>query len=148
MSKSVKFFVALSVLLNIAFAGVIVGHIGHHLVSADNYHRKNIDKMSELLPEDRREHFSSVMHKVEDETGEQRQQLSDARKQMMQLLKTDPFDKSAFIAEAQKMGGIYGQIMQYRVEAIADLAGEYPAEDRVRLADMLPRSGHREKPEK
>lgn len=148
MSKSMKSFVALSVLLNIVLAGVIIGHMGQHMVSAVNYRHKSIEEMSGLLPEDKREHFESAMHKVEDEAGEQRQQLSDSHKQMVHLLEADPFDKDSFIAEAQKMSGIYGQIMQHRVETIADLAAEYPQEDRVKLADMLPRSGHAQKPEK
>ena len=146
MSRFVKAFIALSVLMNLALVGVIVGHVGQHFMEPPHKHR-TWQEIAQQLPEDKRKHFEETMQTVEQDTGELRQQLSDARKKAATLLNADPFDKAAYIAQMQQIRQLYGQIQQRTVEALAGLAEQSTPEERQIFADMLRRPPHPPKDE-
>ena len=110
MSRFLKIFITVSVLLNLLMAGVIIGDAGRYVMKS-HVHR-TLQEMAAMLPEDKREHFEDVMGRAEQDTGELRQQLSDARKKATNLLKAEPFDKGAYLVEMQEVQQMRGQIMQ------------------------------------
>jgi len=77
------------------------------------------------------------MQRAEQDTGELREQLSDAYKKAANLLKIEPFDKKAYLTQMQEIHRLRGQIMQRMAEAIAALAEQSTPEEKMTLADML-----------
>jgi len=77
------------------------------------------------------------MKKAEADTGELRQQLSDAHKKAANMLKAEPFKKDDYITQMQKVHALHGQIMEHMVATVAGLAEQLSPEDRATLAEML-----------
>jgi uncharacterized membrane protein len=135
MSRFLKIFIAISVLLNLLLAGLFIGHAGRHLMGAHTH--PTMKEMSMTLPADQRERFETSMQQAEQDTGERRQQLSDARKKAAEILKAEPFDKKAYLAQMQEIQKLHGEIMQHMMETMAQLAEQSTPKERAALADML-----------
>jgi len=137
MSHFLKAFIAISVLLNLLLAGIVVGDVGRYFVGSRKHY--TMQEIAMALPTDKRERFEDTMEHAEQDTGELRQQLSDKRKKAISLLKAEPFDKAAYLAQMQEIHQLHGQIMQRMVEAVAGLAEQSTPEERATIADMLRR---------
>jgi uncharacterized membrane protein len=135
MSRSLKAFITLSVLLNLLLAGLVIGHLGRYF--ADPHMRRSVEEMAMTLPADKRQHFEEVMGKAEQDTGEWRQQLSDVRKKVIATMKADSFDKKAYLDEMQQAQQLRAKIKQRTIDAIAELAEKSTPEERAQLIEML-----------
>ena len=135
MSRSLKAFIAASVLLNLLLAGIVIGNAGRYAMGSRMRH--TLQEMAATLPEDKRAHFEETLQRVQKDTDALRQQLSDARKKAVNLLKAPSFNKEAYLAQMQEVQRLHAQIMQRMVESVAQLAEQESPDERVTLADML-----------
>ena len=136
MNASLKAFIAMSVLLNLLLAGLVIGNVSRGLMGHRNY---SWDEIAMSLSPEKRQHFQDAMHQAEQDTGELRQRLNDAHKKAASTLKSEPFHKEAYIAQMQQVNQLHGQIMQRMVATVAGLAEQLSPEERATLAEMLRR---------
>lgn len=134
MKQSIKIFIITSVLLNILMAGVIIG-----LASKRFMPRPPLPfaQKLEALPLEKRELFENSMEKAEADTEKLRAAFGESRKRAGQLLKTEPFDRDAYLKEMQKGHEIRGQMMRRMAGSVADLAEKFTPEERASLADIV-----------
>ena len=135
MSRFMKVFFALSVIVNLLLAGLVIGHMGRCFMEPHKHF--TMQEIAMALPDDTRHNFEEVMDRAEHDTGELRQQLIDARNKSATLLKAEPFDKSAYLQQMQEIHTLHGPIMEHMAAAVAQVAEQSTPHDRAILADML-----------
>jgi uncharacterized membrane protein len=128
MKPTVKIFIIASVLLNILMAGVIAGHFGKRYVGNDHF---------KTLPADSQETLGAAMDKVKSDNTTLQEQLTASRKKAAGLLKTEPFDRAAYLSEMERGHKLRGQMASKMALAIADVAEQFTPEQRAALADAL-----------
>jgi len=134
MTRHLKIFVSISVLLNLLFAGILLGYSGWHLINGQQH---LWEEMAASLPSDQRVHVEKAMDVVQNDTVEIRQQIDKARAKQAALLKTEPFDQTAYLVQAKEVQQLRNQIQQRRTETIATLAVNMTPEDRLAMAEVL-----------
>jgi len=135
MSRFVKAFITLSLLLNLLLAGLVIGHIGRCFMEPHKHY--TLQEIALALPQDKRHAFEDIMGRAEQDTGELHQQLSDARNKAATILKADPFDKAAYMGQMQTIHTLQGQVRERMVAAIAQVAEQSTPQERTLLADKL-----------
>ena len=138
MRPFVKGFIAFSVLLNLLLLGVVLGH--ESLFFMQRPMHQSLHEMAMALPEDKREHFEDTIRRMQQDTGDLQEQLTDGRKKAANLLKADPFDRDAYLAQMQRLHEVKGKIMQHMAETLAELSAQYSPDERAILADMFRRT--------
>ena len=139
MKQSIKAFIIASVLLNLLMAGVIFGHIGRHYLWQRD--RMSSQELAGVLPEDKFKLFEQVMQRTEEDTSNLHEQLEEARTRAADILKAEPFNRQAYLAQIKNMQDLRAQITQHMAQSIAGFAEELTPTERVALADTLRRSG-------
>ena len=135
MSSFLKAFIAISVLLNLLLTGIIVGDIGRYFVGQNK--RVTLQDVTAGLPADKRERFKDIISHGDQNLGALRQQLSDARKKAAAILKTEPFNKAAYLAQIQEIQQLKGQIATCMTEAVVGMAGQATPQERASMGDVL-----------
>ena len=135
MNRSIKAFITFSVLLNLLLVGLFIGHMGRPMIGLQD--RYTVQEIAMALPEGKRQSFQSAMDKAEQDTGELRQQLIDARNRVASILRADPFDKAAYLQQMQLIHTLHGQVMEHMIEVVAQEAEQSTPQERAILADML-----------
>jgi len=143
MSQPMKLFLAVSLLLNLLLGGVILGHASHRFMRD---HRQHAAESVATLPAEKRQLFEAAMQRVEQESGDLHEQISDARKEAASLLKAEPFNKAGYLAQIQHIHELRGQMMMHTAEAVAELATRFTPEERAVLATMLAEMFHHPRP--
>lgn len=137
MSRTVKTLVALSLLLNLLLAGFILGHAGRSMI-ADRVH-DGIEQTAETLSPEKRAAFRESMHRSTREGEPLFKQMDAAREKSMALLKAEPFNEKAFIAQGEEMNRIHAKLKQHLAQSIVKATAGLGPEDRARVAEMMRR---------
>ncbi len=138
MSRKLKLFFTISVLINLLLVGTLAGFI-----AKCNYRPgPNPDDMAKLSPAGKAL-MAETFTKSHDELGDIFKDARDARADVIAVLEADTFDKSAFDAASEKLRQLQTKIMQRRVDTAAELAGRLNADDRKLLAEWLAGPGGR-----
>ena len=134
MNRRLKLLLTVSTLLNLLLIGIIGGQTGHRLIGDEQH---TMSEIAASLPADKRSVVLSVLEHSEQDTGELREQLMDARKKAMQILKADPFDKDAYFSQVQRINKLRDQLIQRKAEAIAELAPQLLPAEREKMAELM-----------
>jgi len=140
MNHKLKIFLTVSVLLNLLLLGVISGLASRHLIGEDE--RYSLDEVAATLPADKREALLSAMQRLDQDTGEMHEQLSDAKKKALVILKAQPFDKEEYLAQLQRMNKMRDQIILRKAEAVAEIAPQMSPQDREKIIGLMRRPDH------
>jgi len=130
MTKSIKAFIIASVLLNLLLAGVIFGHASKRFMRPP-------EGIIATLPQEKRALYEDAMDKAEAENKTLHEAFVSSRRASGKILRTEPFDRAAYMAEMQKAHEIRGQMMQRMANSVAELAGKFTPEERAILAKSL-----------
>jgi len=137
MNSSLKLFIIFSVLLNILLVAVVAGHIGRCLLySSSHPFAFTYSEIAESLPENRRAIFIDTMQHADDDSRGLQEQFDSSRKQAATLLKAQPFDKQAYLAQIKTTNDLRDSLAARIAETIAGLAQQFTPEERIILADV------------
>ena len=134
MKRSMKAFIVTSVLLNLLFVGILCGREGRHF-----WGHKRAEEIARALPADKFALYQKTMDRMEEEKTQLRKQSDEARKRSMDLLKAEPFNRQAYLAQVKNMHNLRGQMMEHMAQAVAGIAEEFLPEERAILAETLRR---------
>jgi len=102
---------------------------------------KNLESFSKL-PSDKQTLLIETMSKVREENSSLREDMQGARKSMIDALTAEKFDPNAFQQSVDKMHDLHGKKIQAMAEAVKSLAPKFTQEERVILAEILPKGRH------
>ena len=102
---------------------------------------KNLESFSKL-PSDKQTLLIETMSKVREENSSLREDMQGARKSMIDALTAEKFDPNAFQQSVDKMHDLHGKKIQAMAEAVKNLAPKFTQEERVILAEILPKGRH------
>jgi uncharacterized membrane protein len=132
MNRLTKAFILLSVLLNILLLGVVFGYVGKETIPlAGPLNSELVDK----LPPNDRQLYLDAMRKFEIETKDLHAELDALRAQAGDILNAEPLDKKAYLAKAEEIHALRGQIMRHMVRITTALAQQLDDEGRAVLAE-------------
>jgi len=102
---------------------------------------KNLESFSKL-PSDKQTLLIETMSKMHEENSSLREDMQGARKSMIDALTAEKFDANAFQQSVDKMHDLHGKKIQAMAEAVKSLAPKFTQEERVILAEILPKGRH------
>jgi len=102
---------------------------------------KDLEAFSKL-PSDKQALLIETMSKVREENSSLREDMQGARKSMIDALTAEKFDPNAFQQSVDKMHDLHGKKIQAMAEAVKSLAPKFTQEERVILAEILPKGRH------
>ena len=102
---------------------------------------ENLESFSKL-PSDKQTLLIETMSKVREENSSLREDMQGARKSMIDALTAEKFDPNAFQQSIDKMHDLHGKRIQAMAEAVKSLAPKFKQEERVILAEILPKGRH------
>ncbi len=102
---------------------------------------KNLESFSKL-PSDKQTLLIETMSKMHEENSSLREDMQGARKSMIEALTAEKFDPNAFQQSVDKMHDLHGKKIQAMAEAVKSLAPKFTQEERVILAEILPKGRH------
>ncbi len=102
---------------------------------------ENLESFSKL-PSDKQTLLIETMSKVREENSSLREDMQGARKSMIDALTAEKFDPNAFQQSIDKMHDLHGKKIQAMAEAVKSLAPKFTQEERVILAEILPKGRH------
>lgn len=140
MKRPVKILIALSVLLNLLLIGVIAGHLSRQQLGGP---RMPLMAIADKLPEAKRAQVKATLRRSEAKVADIRRASDEARRRAGELLKAEPFDKAAYVAQLHRMNTLRSEMMDQMGRSIAEVAEDLNAEERATLADALAKMGPR-----
>jgi len=102
---------------------------------------KNLESFSKL-PSDKETLLIETMSMVHEQNSSLREDMQGARKSMIDALTAETFDPNAFQQSVDKMHDLHGIKIQAMAEAVKNLAPKFTQEERVILAEILPKGRH------
>lgn len=138
MTKPIKAFIITSILLNLLLIGIFFGYGSSVFMRQDRFSQE----IAKKLPADKYKLYQEAMERRKDANHALREKLGEARKRSVNLLKAEPFNRQAYLAEMQNMQSLRGELMGQMAKSVADLAEKFTPEERAILADTFRRPGH------
>ncbi len=133
MSRTIKTFFMLSMLLNIALIGLIGGHIYKRW---NKYHAPAQSTLEQFSPETRNLVGRTLQNSFKD-----MQPLGDEmrkkRASLLEILTADEFDEAAFDKVTQELDDIRVQMKDLKIETTKELAKTLPPEERKAFAKRM-----------
>ncbi len=102
---------------------------------------KNLESFSKL-PSDKQTLLIETMSKVHEENSSLREDMQAAKQSMIAALTAEKFDEDTFQQNVDKMHDLHGKRIQAMAEAVKSLAPKFTQEERVILAEILPKGRH------
>jgi uncharacterized membrane protein len=136
MNRGVRSALAISVVVNVLLAGVLLGNVSQRYIAPA---AKSFDVAAALgrLPSDKRSLYETIMGKAKQNMDAARKQIDETKKQAIAILKTEPFDEQAYMAQVQKIGGMIVEMKKHLAESVVELAKQLTGEERAVLADIV-----------
>ena len=137
MSKKLRIFFTVSILLNLLLLGVVFGHAGKSLLGCKASRHLNLHEMVTVLPEQKQQELSPIVEQSDHDIKQLREQLSEEHREAAHLLEAEPFDKTAYQSQIDAIQKLRLQIGQNMADALARIAAQCTQEERRKLADKL-----------
>lgn len=137
MTPRIKTIFFASLLLNVVLAGIMLGMASGHM--GRKWHDSYDQSALESLPPETRKLFDSTVEKARTDNRQIWKQMRELREETLHILQAASFDAAAYQQHMDKMRELRDQAMQHKADAVKELAGALPADQRAKLADMLSR---------
>jgi uncharacterized membrane protein len=137
MSRKVKILVVASVVLNVLFAGVIIGNMFHQMGRWSAFRHDRA--LAAKLPPEKYRLFTEVMGGARSECKQIRKRIQETREQTLGILTAPEFDEQSFQREVEKLRQLRGQVADRMAGATLELAKQFDPEERRLLGKYLER---------
>lgn len=157
MSKGIKIILVVSVIINILFIGIIIGHFSKRAEHWGKM-RSQMNETIGTLPEDKKDMIESAMRNLRRETRGTHKQLEKKRIELLQILTAKQFDKDKFENEVKQLHNLHGDMAFEMADTVSKLAENLNQQERIALSEFIeemrkhrrrggpPGSGHRLRP--
>lgn len=139
MSKSLKIFLAASVLLNVLLAGIIIGTFSHTFMGRMEMGKRALFFLKDLPPE-KRELVLGTMKELRSETAGTKKELDRKRNEIIDIFSAPEFDEKKFDQKAAEMRAIMGELAEKLADTTKKIAAGLNREERKALGDVIRRS--------
>lgn len=139
MSNSLKIFLAVSVLLNVLLAGILIGTFSHTFMGRMETGKRALFFLKDLPPE-KRELVLGTMKELRSETAGTKKELDRKRNEIIDIFSAPEFDEKKFDQKAAEMHAIMGELAAKLAEATKKIAAGLNQEERKALGDVIRRS--------
>ncbi len=136
MNKKMKIILILSVLLNMLFIGLVIGHMTHRF-GPEEFMRWRTMRFARRLSPEKRTLFMETLKKVYRDNEGIHEKIREGRKRIVSILSAPEFDEKAYQEEVEKMHRLRGLMMQRLADATKELAKAFTPEERKALAAHL-----------
>ena len=138
MSKTVKLAFLASLVLNLLFLGVILGHVPRGLNSTPP-RQQRMQEALDKLPEPAQSRLRDKFQQIRAAGDPLRRQTEDARAEAIRLLGAEPFDVAAYDRQVSKIEELRVEMSRRMGQMIKQTARDLTPEERRMLADVLRR---------
>lgn len=138
MSKSLKIFLAVSVLLNVLLIGVLIGTFSHTILWRMEKGKRTFTLVKELPP-DKREKVLETMKKMGKESRRTRKKIKKVRDEVINIFSAPEFDAELFDRKVAEMHALMGELTDDIAEETKKMALELSPEERKEIADTIRR---------
>ncbi|MGN6717299.1 MAG: periplasmic heavy metal sensor [Candidatus Binatia bacterium] len=142
MSKTAKLVFLASLILNIMFLGVVLGHVPRSF-SGTPSRQERMEQELKKLPEPAQSHIRALFARIRAAGDPIRDQMDASRTEAVRVLGAERFDEAAYDREVTKFDQLREQMFKQSGQAIKDAAKELSPEERRMLADVLRRPANR-----
>ena len=142
MSKTAKFVFLVSLILNIIFLGVVLGHVPRSF-SGTPSRQERMEQGLKKLPEPAQSHIRAVFARIRAAGDPVRDQIEASRAEALRILSAERFDEAAYDREVAKFDQSREQMFRQIGQAIKGAAKELSPDERRMFADILRRPTNR-----
>jgi uncharacterized membrane protein len=139
MSKGLKIFLAVSVLLNVLLIGIVIGTFSHTFMARVGIGRQAVFFLKDLPPE-KRKLVIGTMKELRSETAGLKKELHAKRNEIIDVFTAPEFDPNKFDQQVAEMHDIMGQLAQKLADATKKIAEGLSPEERKQLGEAIRRS--------
>lgn len=136
MNRRIKIALAISVVLNVLLAGMLLGDVSHSYI-APAVTAFNLETQLAQLPQDKRALFDTIMKPAKQKMDDERAQIDSAKKEAIRILKTEPFNKEAYLTQTQHINDMHVEMKHHLAESVAELAQHLSLAERTALAEIV-----------
>ena len=135
MSKQLKIFLIVSVLVNALLIGWTFGHFFRH--SRRPGPPPHRDYYLSQLPPGKAKAFKRSMKEIRKKNRKYFKKIEEVRKQVIEALTAPTFDPKLFIRKLNELHAVYGELKEPMAQSVAELASTMNQEQRRVLAKLL-----------
>lgn len=132
------------ILATSALALILAGGAAYACPKGEGCHERHTAKMEEVLknfPTDKAKLVRDMFAEMRSEYKGKRGMYKTHKTNMKELLTAKEFDKQAFIDNAKQVAEMHGKMKVQGAERLANVAAQLSQEERVKLAELLPKKG-------
>lgn len=148
MSKGLKIIFVISIVLNILFIGLTIGHFSKRAAIRGEM-KADIEQTIGHMPEDKQKLILSSMKKLRSETRDTKMKADQTRRELIETLTADEFNSERFKNEAAELHDLLGILTIDMATTVSELAENLNQEERVALSEFIEkmrRHRHRGRP--
>ena len=138
MSKGLKIFLAVSVLLNVLLVGIVIGTFSHTFVGRMEKGKRSLLFLKDLPPE-KREMVLETMKDMRKQSRETKKKIMKMRDEVIDVFAAPEFDAALFDHKVAEMHALMGEITDEIADETKKIAAELNYEERKAIADMIRR---------
>ncbi len=138
MTRKVKLTFLASLVLNIIFFGVILGHLPRSFDERPS-RQERMEQSLRKLPDAVQARFREKFAQVRAAGDPARQKMEDARAEALRLLAAEPFDEAAYDRQINKIDDLREEMFKLMGGQIKQIVKEFSPEERRMFADLLRR---------
>jgi uncharacterized membrane protein len=138
MSKGLKIFLAVSVLLNVLLIGVLAGTFSHTFFWRMEKGKRAFMFMKEL-PHEKREKVMETIKQMKKESLETRKKIKKKRDEVIDVFSAPEFDPALFDRKVAELHALMGELTNEIADETKKIASDLSQEERKAIADIIRR---------
>jgi uncharacterized membrane protein len=142
MSKAAKLVFLASMILNIMFLGVVLGHAPRGF-SGTPSRQERMEEGLKKLPEPAQSHIRAAFARIRAAGDPVRDQMDASRAEALRVLGAERFDEAAYDREVAKFDQLREQMFKQIGQVVKEAAKELSPDERRMFADVLRRPANR-----
>lgn len=141
MNKKTKIILSVSIILNILFIGLLVGHFSHRISMLYSM-KSDMQETIKSLPQDKQDLVFSTIKELKSESGEAKDKIKIAQADILKTLTAPEFNPELFDKQVQELHMTFGELTADLAGAVKELALNLDQDERKKLAELIEK-GHR-----
>ncbi len=136
MTSNIKIVLAISIILNFLFIGLLVGSFSTRYMykwGMKHYY----PEMSENLSEEKQELVYGKMDELYKKKGEYRERIRKTRSELINIIKAPEFNEALYDNKVNELHGLYREMAVNLAQSIKELARGFTPEERAVLSQFL-----------
>jgi uncharacterized membrane protein len=136
MTRNVRIFLILSVVVNLFCLGIFTGYAFREMKP----HASPLDQQLALaarLPDHERRQLEDALRDAWSDADKMHDEMLESKREAARLLTSEPFDMTAYQTQVQHMNDIHTKMKQRLSKAIVELARTFTPEQRTVLAEIV-----------